>query len=172
MSQGNENISIPRGERCLSAVLKVCHYAGSAVIVAMMLLTVVHAIGRYGFNLPVPGIVELSSYMLVTSSFLLSGYTMIIKRHISIGLIVDRFSERTQTIIDSFTYIICLAVAIAGFWYTLTRGIFMMQVGKQASGILHIPYFPFIYIMAVGWAMFALATVTHLVHLLIKAVKR
>lgn len=170
LSQGSEDM-LSRPERYIRDALKVCHYVGVGFIIAMMILTVVQSIGRYGFNHPIPGDIELSSFFLVTSTFLVCAYTMVEKRHVSVGLIADRFSPRAQAIIDSFTYILCLVVAIVAFWQSFVRGINMVQV-RQSSGVLHIPIFPFIFIVGIGWGMFALATAIHLVHLLAKAVKR
>ena len=158
-------------ERRIADVLRVLGDVGMWFVVAMMALTVVHAIGRYLFNLPVPGLVELSSFMLVVVIFLTGAYTQVVKGHISIGLVIDRLSERTQAIIDSGTYILCLAVAIVAFWQSVARGIYILEAG-YVSVVLGIPPFPFLFIVAFGWGILGLAILMHLIHFFLRAVRR
>jgi TRAP-type C4-dicarboxylate transport system permease small subunit len=170
MFQG-ENRGLKSGiERITGSVLKIIHYFGMVFTLLMMVLTTVHALGRYIFGLPVPGLVELSSYMLVTMIFLTAPYTEMVKGHIAIGVLVDRFSKRTQAIIDIFIYLICLAVSVIAGWQTFIRGFFIMEE-KQVSTILSIPNAPFIFIVAIGWLLFSVAIMIHLVNSIFRAVK-
>ena len=141
------------------------------LVVAMMMVTMVHAIGRYGFDRPIAGLSEISVSMLVTLVFLMGAYTAVVKGHIAIGIIVDRFSARTQAIIDSITYILCLVGAIVGLWQSIVRGIYSISAGYTSS-VLAIPVFPFLFIVAFGWAIFGMVIVMHLIHFLPRAVKR
>ena len=161
MSRSSESTRISRIDAGIRAVLMGCHYGGIAFIVAMMLLTVAHTIGRYVFQMPIKGATELSSYFLIASAFLVGAYTLMIKGHVSIGILVERFPERTRAIIDSFTYLLCLVFATWAAWQSSVRGIYMMQV-QQGSAVLNIPNFPFVYLVAVGWGMLGLASIMHL----------
>ena len=158
-------------ERKTEGILKTIHYIGMVFTLLMMLLTTVHAAGRYVFGLPVPGLVELSSYMMVTMIFLTAPYTALVKGHIVIGVVVDRFSERTQAIIDIFIYLLCLAVSVIAAWQTFIRGFYIMEE-KQVSTILSIPNAPFIFIVATGWSLFSAAILIHIVNSIIRTVKK
>jgi len=157
-------------EKRIAGILRVLGYAGMAFVVAMMTLTVVHAVGRYAFNKPILGLVEMSSFMLVIVIFLAGAYTQVVKGHIRVGVVVDRFSERTQAIIDSGTYILCLALAIVALWQAVVRGIYIMEAG-YVSIVLGIPHFPFLFIVALGWGIFGLAILMHLIHFLPRAIR-
>ena len=159
-----------RRERRIVDVLRIFQSIGMWLVVAMMMVTMVHAIGRYGFDRPIAGLSEISVSMLVTLVFLMGAYTAVVKGHISIGIIVDRFSARTQAIIDSVTYILCLVGAIVGLSQSIVRGIY--TIGGATSVVLAIPVFPFLFIVAFGWAIFGMVIVMHLIHFLPKAVKR
>jgi TRAP-type C4-dicarboxylate transport system permease small subunit len=143
---------------------------GVVLIVALMFLTVVHSLGRYGFNTPVPGLAETSSFMLIAASFLVIPHTQVLKGHISIGLLIDRLSPRKQAIFDSFTYIICLITAAVALWRTAVEANHMMQGGYE-SQILGIPEFPFMGFMSFGWGLLALTILLHLIHFIVKAVR-
>ena len=171
MAQSSDGELLGRLDKYTLAILRVALYTGVGIYAALMVLTVVHGIGRYIFLLPVPGFIDLSCQMLLVACFLTVAYTMGLKGHITIWFIVDRFSPRTQAVIDSITYILCLVFAAVALWQAFVQGTFMMQQG-QISGILHIPNFPFIYLVGVGYAMFSLAIVMHLIHLIPRAVKK
>ena len=158
-------------ERQIARVLLWFLYVGMAFLVIMMVLTVVHALGRYFLGQPIPGLVEMSSFMLVIIIFLAAAYTEVVKGHIVIGIAVDRLSERTQAIIDSITYVLSLVLASVALWQSVVRGILIMEVGKVTS-VLAIPHFPFIYVLAFGWVILGLAILLHLIHFVARAVRR
>ncbi len=152
-------------------ILKTIHYIGMIFVLLMMLLTSLHAIGRYMFGLPVPGLVELSSYMLVTMIFLTAPYTAIVKGHITISVIVDRFSPRAQAIIDVIVYTLCLAISVIAAWQTFVRGLFIMGE-NQVSTILSIPNAPFIFLVGAGWSLFSLAILVHIINSVSRAINK
>lgn len=149
-------------ELLLSRIITAALYIGMAAVVLLMLVTVVHSLGRYAFARPVPGIIELSGYLLVSAVFLIAPYAMLTKQHITIGLLVDSRSVRTQSVIDSITYFICIVFTAAAAWQTCFQANYIMKTG-QTSAILHIPNHPFYYLVGVGWALFSLAILKHLV---------
>jgi TRAP-type C4-dicarboxylate transport system permease small subunit len=157
-------------ERRVAGTLRVLGYVGMAFVVAMMLLTVVHATGRYIFNKPVLGVVEMSSFMLIMVIFLTGAYTQVLKGHIRVGVVVDRLPERAQAIIDSLTYILSAGFVGIALWQAVVQGFHRMEEG-YVSIILGIPPFPFLFVMAFGWGMLALALLMHLRYFLSKAVR-
>lgn len=157
-------------ERRIASVLKVIAYVGMAAVLAMMIITVIHAGGRYAFNSPLRGNVEISSILLVFVIFFTGAYTQVAKRHVSIGLIVDRLSERTQAVIDSITYILCLAMAVVASWQAVVKGIDIMESGTLTA-VLNISHFPLLFVIAFGWAIFGLAVLMQLIHSLPKAIR-
>ena len=171
MSQTDNRESQTGIERKTEAILKKIHYVGMVFALLMMILTTVHAVGRYLFGLPVPGLVELSSYMMVTMIFLTAPYTALMKGHISIGVLVDSFPKRIQAIIDIFIYLLCLSVSVIAAWQTFKRGFYIMEE-NQVSTILSIPNAPFIFIVAIGWSMFSVAMLIHVINSTSKAVKK
>lgn len=175
MSQGNRVSTFPGPEsgvkRWITAVLRRAHYGAVAFLALMMTLTVVHVVGRYAFNSPVPGFIELSSFMLLIAIFFAGAHTMVVKGHIDIGMLTERFPERTQAIIGSVTYFLCLMFTILAAWQSFVRGTYLMSPALTTS-ILKIPISPFMYIIGIGWALLGLAILTQLIDFVIRAVKK
>lgn len=140
-------------------------------IVIMMVITVMHATGRYVFDKPILGLVELSVSCLVIAASLVIPYSEALGRHITIGIIVDHFSQRGQAIVSSVSYILSLAFASVALWQAIVRGTFLVQ-HRQVSAILEIPDFPFLYIVAFGWGVFGLSIAMHLIYAIIRGLKR
>ena len=171
MSESSESKALSRTEARIRRVLRGCHYGGMAFIIAMLFLTVVDASGRYSMDMPVRGSIELSSFFLIVATMLTGAYTVMIKGHITIGVFIDRFSERTQAIFNTVAYLLCSGFAIIAVWQTVIRANYLTIV-QQGSGVLQIPFFPFYYLVAVGWGIFAVATIMYLVFSIRKAVNR
>ena len=73
----------------------VC-YAGMLLIVPLMLLTSADVIGRAALARPIPGIVELSSYMLDVFILLGLAYTQQVKGHVRVSMLTSRLPQRAQ----------------------------------------------------------------------------
>ena len=171
LSEDSKDKPLSRIEARIYRVLKGCHYGGMAFVVAMLFMTVVDASGRYSIDMPLKGSIELACFFLVVATMLVGAYTVMVKGHITIGVVVDRFSERTQAIFDIVAYLICSGFAVIAVWQTIIRADYLTVV-RQGSGVLQIPFFPFYYLVAVGWGIFALATIMYLVFSIRKAVNR
>ena len=157
-------------ERRIARMLAALEYIGMAFVILMMTLTVVHAVGRYGFDQPITGLIEMSCFMLVIIIFLTIPHTQVMKGHICITLVVDRFPQRTQAIIDSITYTLSLALSIVALWQSVVRGIYLSGSG-YVTAMLGIPHFPFVFIVALGWGLIALAILLQLIHFIGQAVR-
>lgn len=144
---------------------------GGATIVVLMFLTVAHVIGRYFLGSPLPGMVELSSFMLVIIIFLTSGYNEVAKAHTVIRIAIERFPEKVQAIIDTITYLMSLVIIAIACWQSIVRAIFTMKT-EYSSAVWGIPHFPFLLVVAFGWLILGLAVLMNLIHSYHKAVGR
>jgi TRAP-type C4-dicarboxylate transport system permease small subunit len=84
---------IQRINRC------VC-YAGMFLILPLMLFTTTDVIGRAAWARPIPGIVELSSYMLDVFILLGLAYTQQIKGHVRVSTLTSRLPPRAQIFVE------------------------------------------------------------------------
>ena len=109
-------------ERFLSGIDKLTEWAakGAIWLIVPLILTVVYeVIARYVFNAPTIWHFEVSRMMAGVIFFFTSAWIMVLRRHIRVDILYDRFSPRTQAIIDVvLTLILVLplwAVAIPYF---------------------------------------------------------
>jgi len=148
--------------RGLSAPGAVLSSLGAAVLMAMMLLTTLDVVCRYGFNRPLLGVLEITEFMIVMVAFCFLAAMQKDKGHVVVDLVVGRFSSRNQRRVNLFSLGLSLAVTLLLAWTSLQRGLEVLEVGEH-SGILRIPVSPFVFLVALGFAAFALDLLADLV---------
>jgi len=145
----------PRWKRNADAILGI---AASAVLLAMMLLTVVDVVARYGFSRPVRGAFEVTELMLLVLIFAGLPLVSFADEHAVmdfidrvLGVLAQRGLERAvQAVCAAFMFLLAWLV-----WLKADR----IWGYRDATDVLRIVYGPFVYFMAVTCA---LAGVIHL----------
>lgn len=141
-------------EKFVSALtVRTAQVAQIALFFAMFII-VANVITRI-WGKPVPGSVELVEMSGAVLLGMAVAYTALMKGHIMVGVLVERFSPRAQAVVDLFTSAIALI-----FIYFLSRetfffGIRMAERG-YTTGSLRLPMAPSIYLVGFGFAMLAL----------------
>jgi TRAP-type C4-dicarboxylate transport system permease small subunit len=109
------------------------------LVIPMMLLTSGEVIGRALWDQPIPGTLELSSYLLAV--FILTGlaYTHQVRGHVRVEMITSRLPARVKAGIDLFTTTLCLFIVAILIWQGFLLGI----EEKAVSDMLRIPQWPF-----------------------------
>lgn len=148
---------------------EVLHSVGLGVLAVMMFLTAFDVILRYVFNKPIMGSFELTEYMMAIVVAFSLAYCYVVKGHVTVDLVVGRFSQRIQAIIDSVTGFIgfgmfCLITWQSGLQTIIQRG------SGLTSAVLLIPAFPFVAVVALGSAVLALAVLASFFESLSKVV--
>jgi len=145
----------PRWKRNADAILGI---AASAVLLAMMLLTVVDVVARYGFSRPVRGAFEVTELMLLVLIFAGLPLVSFADEHAVmdfidrvLGVLAQRGLERAvQAVCAAFMFLLAWLV-----WLKADR----IWGYRDATDVLRIVYGPFVYFMALTCA---LAGVIHL----------
>jgi len=123
-------------------------YIGMILLIPMMLLTSGEVVGRAVWSKPIPGSIELSSYLL--ASFILLGlaYTQQVKGHVRVTMFVSRLPKKWGLVLDVITSLLSLFIIAVMAWQGWTVG----MEERTVSDMLRIPQFPFRLLVAVGGA--------------------
>jgi len=153
---------------CLSRGLNII---GVTILMIVMVLTVADVSFRYLINQPIPGTFELTEFLLVILTSFGLAYTALQDGHVTVDLVVRRFSPRTQAVIDAITCLISV-----GLFATVTWAIILYAIsewkGKAISTVLLLPRFPFILAAALASAVLCLSLLVNLVYSLNKGLKK
>lgn len=124
-------------------------------IVLMMLLTAADVILRYIFNSPIHFAQEITELSLAVCVSLGLSFCAIEKGHVSVDVVANRLPQRFQAIFDCFTGVITIVFFSLIVWRSFGH---MKHVwgNRITTEALYIPVYPFIGMVGVGFALFAL----------------
>jgi TRAP-type C4-dicarboxylate transport system permease small subunit len=156
-------------EKTLSLVsLRVSNF-GVGVLLIMGLLVVVDVILRRAFNSPLSFSLEIIEIMLVVVVFFAVAYTGVLRGHVSIDVLVSRFPPKAQAITNVFIYFLSFGLFGIICWGSIIYGLHIRDIG-QGTGILEIPYYPFVFVVAFGSLLLALVILSQLLNSIVNLV--
>lgn len=118
-------------------------------------LVVANVLMRAVFNRPIAGTYELVGYLTAAVIGLSLAHCAVQNSHIAVGFLVDRLPRVTQRFIGvivnfpSFVFLCLIS------WYMVSYGNTIALSGRVSSTI-QLPFYPFIYLVALGFFMLAL----------------
>jgi TRAP-type transport system small permease protein len=138
----------------------VCHI-GVWFIAILMFLTTFDVIGRSFFSSPITGTFELSKLMLVIIVLLSIGYVQQRKENVRVSFFADKFSPLGQMILTIVFNLVGLVLFSLMIWQGLLGSIEAREVDAMTD-LLHIPTFPFEFLISVGALFASLELLIHL----------
>ena len=136
----------------------------------MMMFTVTDVCLRYFFNNPITGSNQTTEFMMVIVGFLGLAWCALKGMHIKVQVIVSRFSERTQAIVDTVNHIIVIGIC-ALLASQLFKQTLVVREKGMASDLTDIPYYPFYFIAGFGYFLLFLVMISLLVQSITRAWK-
>ncbi len=120
---------------------------GSACfLIPLMILTAADVLARDLFNHPIPGVTELSQYLLAIFILLGLAYTQQIKAHVAVSVLTSRLSAPAQLVLLNVTILMSLFIFGILAWQGWVVGI----EERTVSDMLRIPQYPFRLLVAVA----------------------
>ena len=162
-------------KRIVSVPNKALHWVSMVVLFLLMFLTVGDVVGRYLVGIipglgPISGSFELTEFMLAVIVLTAIGHTQMKDGHISIDLVVTKFSPRVRAIVDAVTDFLSLAMFALVTWRTVKYAQLLYE-SNDVSGVLRLPVYPFLVVAAIGSFMFCLAMLSSFLQSLRRTVK-
>ena len=135
--------------------------AGGVSLLALTLLATMNVALRM-FHVPASGTYEVVSFLgaIVTAGAL--GYTQKRKDHIVVDILSERFPAKVKRALDRVSYALILAFFSIVSWQTFVYGTRLLRTG-ELSETLKIAYYPFVFLVGIGFAVLALTILLDLV---------
>lgn len=142
---------------------------GAAFLVGMMVLITASVISRRAGNV-IQGTYELSQLMVVVTAAFALAYAALNKTHIVIKVVVERFPQRAQAILEAVMSFISLATWAMVAW----TGVLIVSKRwlNEASEYLSVPYLPFRLIFLFGVVLVCSVYLIDLIRALRQAVRK
>lgn len=151
-------------------ITRYLNIVGLVFLALMMFLTAADVIGRYVFNKPLTGALELTEFMMaVVVAFGLS-YTQVKKGHVSVDVVTSKLPQRAKAVINSITCLLFLCLFALISWRLI---LYAGNLGAEGytSSALKIPMSPFVYLVALGSTILCLVLITDLLGYLAEVTK-
>lgn len=142
----------------LRGAIGVANVVSLLGLVAMTTVTVVDVAGRYLFNRPLPGALELSELLMVFLVFGAFAVTELRNGHVDIDVVVTKLSPRWQALSETFAVLLSTAFWGAITWRTALHAQNVWHAGETTPN-LSLPIAPFVWVATAGTLLFTLALV-------------
>lgn len=141
-------------ERISELLRRVLMIAGGVSLLALTLLATMNVALRI-FHVPVGGTYEVVSFLgaIVTAGAL--GYTQKRKDHIVVDILSEKFPAKVKRVLDRVSYALILVFFSIVSWQTFVYGKRLLLTG-ELSETLKIAYYPFVFLVSLGFAVLAL----------------
>ncbi len=138
---------------------KILMVVGSIAVLLLMSIATVNAFLRLPFIKETwRGAYETVGFLgAIVIAFAL-GYTQKRKDHIVVDILTEKFSKRVNRVLDGINYLITTLFFAVVSWQIFVWGMKVSKSG-EVSETLKIIFHPFIYSVALGFAVFALTLV-------------
>jgi len=121
-------------------------YVGMLFLIPMMLLTSGEVVGRAIWSRPIPGSMELSSYMLAIFVLLGIAYTHQVGGQVRVTMLVSRIPEKAALVLQVLTTVLSLFIIGIMAW----QGWVKAMEESTVSDMLRVPQFPFRMLVSVA----------------------
>jgi len=142
----------------------------AASLTAIILLTCIDVSMRYFFNRPIAATYDLVSLMGAVIAAFAMPYTMLMKGHVAVDLVVRKLSGTKRLAVETVTHIAGILLFLIMVWQCYVLASDMKAAGEVMPTIL-LPFYPIVYAMAVCFFVLCLAILVNLLSLWFKKEK-
>jgi TRAP-type C4-dicarboxylate transport system permease small subunit len=140
----------------------ICIGAG-LMLLGMMFIGAGDVVGRYLFNRPITGAMEISQLLMGGSIFLALAYTHAEKAHVSVDIVFTRYPPRVRAILTSIMMFISFVLFALITWQSFLIAMSDLASGKLVRVIL-IPLGPFKFLLPLGALFISLECIIQMFH--------
>lgn len=141
------------------------------ITMALMMTFITFAVISRALNFPILGDVEIVQLGMIVLIMFSMAYAQREGTHLSIGLIVDRFSPRVQQIFNIFANFITILLCMLIGYVFVGDAMDNMLKARITSDLLDIPFFLFKFVVAIGFFMWGFQALVSVMKSLIQLKK-
>jgi len=134
------------------------HHLSGALLLGLMVLTVANIVGRWLFDAPVAGTVELTEIGMVGIVFLGLAYAQVREDHIRVDLLYERLGPRGRKVLGLFAALVSFATVAVLTWRLWSYAGRLSASGRTTSA-LRIPLSWVAWVAVAGAAIYAMGVV-------------
>ena len=157
-------------ERASTFIDKTFAKIGVILLIAMVLLIVGNMFMKI-FFISYFGVIEIQGRLSALLIALTLGYTQLLKGHVAIQIVVDRFNPTTRNFVELVINFISLGFIAVVTWQLFQYAEHQRLVGSVSETLRWFIY-PYIYLVALGFAGLALRLLNDFLLSVLKLIKK
>ncbi len=146
-------------------------YAGALVIALLVIAMTYSAIGRY-VNHPLNGSTDIIEMGLLVMIALAMGIEHMGHEKMTVDALSKLLPRKMQAVLAPIIFLLVLVIMVIAIYYLIKLGIKMQDRGEVTKGTLHLPKYPFVYIISFGMITLVPIYLARLLHSIDRLVKR
>jgi TRAP-type C4-dicarboxylate transport system permease small subunit len=150
--------------KIIDTASNICNVIGQVFAGIMIVLVAADAIGRYVFNHPIQGALEITELMMVFIVFLTFAYVESKDGHVRVDLIISRLPRKIQPYIEFLDVAISFGIIGIIVWQSVLYSMELWE-GGSISAYWGIPISPFLLVVAFGCLLFCFQLILKLLSL-------
>jgi TRAP-type C4-dicarboxylate transport system permease small subunit len=151
-------------EKGIHTVVKVFSFISATAVALMICMVMANVVTRFLFKKPIPGTIECVQLIAVIAVFMAVSYTETKYGQVVIDLVVTHFPQSIRGKLASVMHLICCVFFIVLAWRAVLLAYSYLSPIVRATFILHIPFAPFMLVIALGSLALALECFLHIFH--------
>jgi TRAP-type C4-dicarboxylate transport system permease small subunit len=157
-------------DRIFGSFTRYGDYLARLGMVALLVLVVANVVLRYSWK-SIQGTYDYVGLITAIAVSLAVAFTAYERGHIEIEILMERLPQRVQSVVGTIMFLISTVFFCIASWQCVVVGR-SMRAANETTMAVYVPLFPFLYILAFGLGLTALAFLIHTVKYAAKAVKR
>jgi TRAP-type C4-dicarboxylate transport system permease small subunit len=157
-------------DRYIAVLSRVLFAIAGIGLVGMLALVVADIIGIKIFSSPVPGGIEIVSFLAVVAIGFALPYTQFVNGNVAVDFVIEKVPPRPKSIIDAFTVFLGLCLMVVLAYYSFKYAGKLRTTG-EVSMTQKIPFYPFVYGLAFCFVVTALVLIAQVAKTVAEAVK-
>jgi TRAP-type C4-dicarboxylate transport system permease small subunit len=157
-------------EKTVKLLSSFFNLLAAASLTAIILLTCIDVSMRYFFNRPIAATYDLVSLMGAVIAAFAMPYTMLMRGHVAVDLVVRKLSEKKKLAVETVTHVVGILLFLIMVWQCYVLGSDMKAAGEVMPTIL-LPFHPIVYAMSVCFFVLCLAILVNLLNIWLKREK-
>ncbi len=158
-----------RFDRAIGAISKYFDYVSRFGFFAMMALVTINVILRYVWK-SIGGTYDYVQLITAISVGAAIAYTAYERGNIEIELLMERFSQKVQNIVACVMMLITLVFFGIAFWQVIVLAN-SMRVSGDTTMTAYVPFYPFLYWIAIGLGLMMVIMIIQFIRLILKAAR-
>ena len=141
-------------------------YLGSISMCLMAAIVTIDVTGRFLFNKPLRGGIEIVEELMVCVIFLMLAYVTETEKHIKVDIFISLMEQKTPRVsrVISFVFDMLMLLMLALLAWQGFNGSLKAMGSGEVTDSLQIPHYPFRFVLTAGLAIAFLSLLSKRIH--------